>query len=231
VYLLLLLLLPHHPLLLLLRPRQHVPPAAAPQLAAHHCCGRVHLLHLLVPSLPLLLLLLLLLPALSPVDIHWESAARLLLLLLLMVWRAVLAAAVLASGVVQEARLQESAPCQHAPARNQGSLPCQQQQVTCAGEGVPASAIADSFSTEAATEGAGQSVCADAGSSKSPAWLPLCEARLKLGALIAAEMRQAVKQETGFRYDLVDSWLHEASSRRHQQPGCPLLNSIIPPSR
>jgi len=141
--------------------------------------------------------------------------------------------------VVQEQGGQQPVHHQEAghqqPAAGQGlasdTKASHQQQVTCAGEGVPASAIADSFSTEAATEGAGQSVCADAGSSKSPAWLPLCEARLKLGALIAAEMRQAVKQETGFRYDLVDSWLHEASSRRHQQPGCPLLNSIIPPSR
>jgi hypothetical protein len=35
--------------------------------------------------------------------------------------------------------------------------------------------------------------------SDTPAWLPACELRLKLGAVIAAEMRQAVKQEAGFR--------------------------------
>jgi hypothetical protein len=35
--------------------------------------------------------------------------------------------------------------------------------------------------------------------SDTPSWLPACELRLKLGAVIAAEMRQAVKQEAGFR--------------------------------
>lgn len=79
-----------------------------------------------------------------------------------------------------------------------------------------ASAAADSTGTEAASIDAGQSMCADTGSSKSPAWLPLCEARLKLGALIAAEMRQAVKQETGFRWDLLDSWVHKETSRRRK---------------
>lgn len=34
----------------------------------------------------------------------------------------------------------------------------------------------------------------------APPWLRVCELRLRLGAVVAAEMRQAVKQETGFRW-------------------------------
>lgn len=34
---------------------------------------------------------------------------------------------------------------------------------------------------------------------EAPAWLAACELRLNLGAVVASEMRQAVKQETGFR--------------------------------
>lgn len=37
------------------------------------------------------------------------------------------------------------------------------------------------------------------GAAAAPPWLSVCELRLRLGAVVAAEMRQAVKQETGFR--------------------------------
>lgn len=45
-----------------------------------------------------------------------------------------------------------------------------------------------------------EAVCVDGSAVAAvPPWLPACELRLKLGAVIAAEMRQAVKQEAGFR--------------------------------
>lgn len=81
----------------------------------------------------------------------------------------------------------------------------QQEQKQEQGQGCEQHQQAAAVGPDQAGGQQGLSGVAGADEEGSPSWLPACELRLKLGAVVAAEMRQAVKAEAGFRYVCGDS--------------------------